>query len=137
MRKNHFFNPIRMGLMSILLTIFICSATSAVAASHSHNTNVFTGVKVNKGTVTHTKEGNNNILTLSEDFQVPEAPDPHWQVVDSKGNVYLLQRLDIKGDKVNTSITLPTYISDVSKVQIWCAFAEALLGEASFASPVK
>ena len=25
------------------------------------------------------------MLTLSEDFKVPDTPDPHWQVVDSKG----------------------------------------------------
>lgn len=94
----------------------------------------FTGVKVNGGTVTLAKEGDKTVLTLSDDFVVPETPDPHWQVVDSKGNVYLLQRLPIKGDKVNTSITLPSYVPDVARVQIWCAFAETLLGEAPFAS---
>jgi len=67
---------------------------------------------------------------------VPETPDPHWQVVDSKGNVYTLERLQAKNDKFNKSIALPAYISDVAKVQIWCAFAETLLGEASFSSPV-
>jgi len=57
--------------------------------------------------------------------------------VDSKGNTYLLQKLTIKGDKVNRSITLPVYVADVSKVQIWCAFAEVILGEASFNQPVQ
>ncbi|MGQ0666409.1 MAG: hypothetical protein ACT4O4_05180, partial [Nitrospiraceae bacterium] len=33
-------------------------------------------------------------------------------------------------------ITLPAYVSDVAKVQIWCAFAEVLLGEASFAKSI-
>jgi hypothetical protein len=33
------------------------------------------------------------------------------------------------------SITLPAYIRDVTKVQIYCAWAEAVLGEASFAKP--
>jgi len=56
--------------------------------------------------------------------------------VDSQGNVYLLQKLRIKGDKINKSITLPEYIHDVAKVQIWCAFAETNLGEAAFDSPV-
>jgi len=78
-----------------------------------------------------------HVLTLSSDFKVPDTPDPHWQVVDSRGTVYLLQRLPIKGlaglkDRVNTAITLPAYIKDVAKVQIYCAWAEALLGEASF-----
>jgi hypothetical protein len=67
-------------------------------------------------------QGHKNILTLSDDFKVPEAPDPHWQVVDSNGNVYLLQKLTIKEDKINRTITLPSYIQDIA--------AEALLGEA-------
>ena len=53
-------------------------------------------------------------------------------MVDSKGNVYLLQRIGIKGDKVNTSITLPAYVRDVAKVQIYCAWAEVVLGETTF-----
>jgi hypothetical protein len=57
-------------------------------------------------------------------------------VIDSKGRVYLLQRLKIKGDKENRTINLPAYVSDVSRVQIYCAWAEALLGEAVFANPV-
>ena len=86
--------------------------------------------------MTHTKDGDKNVLTLSDDFKVPDTPDPHWQVVDSHGTVYLLDRLKAKGDKYNKSITLPSYIHDVAKVQIWCAFAEANLGEAAFDSPV-
>ena len=86
--------------------------------------------------MTHTKDGDKNVLTLSDDFKVPDTPDPHWQVVDSHGTVYLLDRLKAKGDKYNKSITLPPYIHDVAKVQIWCAFAETNLGEAVFDSPV-
>jgi hypothetical protein len=70
------------------------------------------------------------------DFTVPGSPDPHWQVVDSKGTVYLLDRLKLKDDKINTSITLPAYIPDVAKVQMWCAWAEVVLGEASFTAPI-
>ena len=57
--------------------------------------------------------------------------------VDSSGNTYLLQRLVIKGDKKNRSIVVPSYVKDIAKVQIWCAYAEVLLGEASFPAPVK
>jgi hypothetical protein len=67
----------------------------------------------------------------------PDTPAPHWQVVDSKGNVYLLPQFKIKGHKTNPSITVPAYVKDVAKVQVWCSFAEALLGEASFPAPVK
>jgi hypothetical protein len=31
---------------------------------------------------------------------------------------------------------LPVQINDVAKVQIWCAYAEVLLGEASFTKPI-
>jgi hypothetical protein len=48
-----------------------------------------------------------------------------------------LQKLTIKGDKLNRAITLPAYVPDVSKVQIWCAFAEVVLGEASFDHPAQ
>jgi len=106
-------------------------------ANHMHISSKFEGPKANTGTVSHSKQGNMSVLTLSEDFVVPDTPAPHWQVVDSKGNTFLLNRLKIKGDKINQSITVPPYVKDVAKVQIWCAFAETLLGEAKFADPVK
>src|SRR5262249_31566525 len=112
-------------------------AASLALAADSHTSRPFSGVKVNGGTVTHTTRGGRQILTLSDDFVDPKTPDPHWQVVDSRGNVYLLQKLAIKDGKFNKSITLPTYVPDVAKVQIWCAFAESLLGEAPFDAPVR
>lgn len=115
--------------MSLLLS-------GAAFAADTHTTSAFSGVKVNGGTVTHSKDGGKNVLSLSDDFKVPDTPDPHWQVVDSKGNVYLLNRLQAKNGKYNKSIVVPAYVPDVVKVQIWCAFAETLLGEASFTSPV-
>jgi hypothetical protein len=48
----------------------------------------------------------------------------------------LLQRLKIKGDKFNKSITVPEYMRDFARLQIWCAWAEANLGEASFDKPL-
>lgn len=98
-------------------------------ASHS---SMFKGIEVNKGHVILNKENNKMTLTLSSDFVLPKTPAPHWQVVDSKGNVYLLKQLKIAGDKMNKSVTLPSYIMDVAKVQIWCSFAEVNLGEVSF-----
>ena len=124
------------GLIASFAAIALLAATSAFA-DQMHTSSKFAGPKANTGTVTHTVVDGKNILTLSEDFKVPGTPDPHWQVVDSKGNTYLLQKLTIKGDKVNRSITLPAYVPDVSKVQIWCAFAEVVLGEASFQQPVQ
>jgi hypothetical protein len=108
----------------------------AGAKKNMHKTGMFAGAKANKGFVTHHVENGKSLLTLSDDFVVPETPAPHWQVVDSQGHTYLLNRLMIKGDKLNMTIEIPAYVHDVAKVQIWCAFAETLLGEASFAKPV-
>jgi hypothetical protein len=55
---------------------------------------------------------------------------------DAKGATFLLQRLPIKGDEVNREITVSDCVGDVATVQIGCAFAEVVLGEASFATPV-
>ena len=55
----------------------------------------------------------------------------------SQGRVYLLDRLPLKGDRVARTITLPSYIPDVATVQIYCAWAEAVLGEAPFAAAMK
>src|SRR5256714_15672460 len=95
------------------------------------------GQKANRGSVTHTTQNGKSTLTLSDDFVPPQTPDPHWQVVDSNGKTYLLDRLMTKSEKVKKSIVVPDYVPDIAKVQIWCAFAEANLGEAAFDHPVK
>jgi hypothetical protein len=47
------------------------------------------------------------------------------------------QRLVIKDDKKKVSIVVPPFVQNVAKVQIWCAWAETLLGEASFETAVR
>ncbi|SRR6266567_1670259 len=118
------------------LTALVIAATSSFAQD-SHKSGPFQGAKANKGFVTHTTQNGKSTLTLSDDFVPPQTPDPHWQVVDSNGKTYLLDRLLIKGDKMNKSIVVPAYVPDIAKVQMWCAFAEANLGEAAFQPPVK
>jgi hypothetical protein len=122
----------RRALMALTLSVTLAGFGAAAHAQGAHTSKRFTGSKVNDGTVTHVLENGTHVLKLSADFKVPDTPDPHWQVVDSKGTVFLLQRLGIKGDKVNTQITLPAYVKDVAKVQIYCAWAEAVLGETTF-----
>ena len=119
----------RRGFMTLafsaaLILIGALVFSPAATAAQNKMSRPFAGVKANTGSV-----------TLSDDFKAPEAPDPHWQVVDNEGRVYLLQKLTVKGltgDKMNRSITLPAYIKSVAKVQFWCAYAEVLLGEAAF-----
>lgn len=120
----------------LMTTLFAVSAF----AQDMHTTGQFQGPKANKGHVTHSTRDGKSVLTLSDDFVVPDTPDPHWQVVDSNGQVYLLDKLKKKafiGDKYQKEIVLPSYVKNVSKVIIWCAWAEANLGEASFSSPVQ
>jgi hypothetical protein len=123
---------LRTTLVSALV-VLVLGVTSSFAADV---TTPFAGKAVNGGTVTHEMQGGKHVLTVSTDFVVPGSPDPHWQVVDTKGNAYLLDRLKLKDDKINRSITLPAYIQDVAKVQMWCAWAEVVLGEASFSQPI-
>ncbi len=124
---------IRMALVSAFLAAGLLAVGPSFAADV---TTPFAGKAVNGGTVTHEVRNGKHVLTVSTDFQVPGSPDPHWQVVDSKGTVYLLDRLKLKDDKINKSITVPAYIRDIAKVQMWCAWAEVVLGEASFSAPV-
>jgi uncharacterized protein YdeI (BOF family) len=124
---------------ALVVTALGLSASGAFAQSGPHTSSQFQGPKANKGTVTHSIKDGKNVLTLSDDFVVPDTPDPHWQVVDSDGSVYLLDKLKTKafiGSNYKKEIVLPSYIKNVSKVVIWCAFAEVNLGEAKFSSPV-
>jgi hypothetical protein len=129
---------IRSTIRNGILGVAALTLSATVAQAQGHTSKPFSGAKVNGGTVTQSVKDGKTILTLSDDFKVPDTPDPHWQIVDSKGNTYLLQRLGVKSlgglvkDRINTSIALPAYVKDVAKVQIYCAWAEAVLGETSF-----
>lgn len=104
----------------------------AMSQAKMMTSNPFKGVEVNGGTVMFSMEQGVPMLTVSKDFALPKSPAPHWQVVDAKGNAYLLNQFRIAGDKTNLSIRLPKYITSISKVQVWCSFAEVVLGEAKF-----
>ncbi len=126
-------------LLKGLMTASILFAVSALAQD-MHTSSNFQGPKANQGHVTHSTRDGKSVLTLSDDFVVPDTPDPHWQLVDSDGNVYLVDKLKTKafiGTNYKKEIVVPSYVKNVSKVVIWCAFAEVNLGEASFSSPVK
>ena len=136
--KNSKANAV-LALVAVIALMF--TGTAFAAGMDAHTTGKFAGPKANTGFVTHSNQDGKSVLTLSEDFVVPDTPDPHWQVVTSDGAVFLLDKIKIKnpagGDKVRKEITLPAYVKDVAKVQIYCAWAEVVLGEASFDSPVK
>src|SRR5437879_11199302 len=130
---------LKVMLVALVVTVLGVSVSNVAAQSGSHTSSQFQGPKANKGTVTHSIKDGKSVLTLSDDFVVPDTPDPHWQVVDSDGNVYLLDKLKTKafiGTNYKKEIVLPSYVKNVSKVVIWCAFAADNLGEAKFSSPV-
>lgn len=118
----------------LVLALMAMTVGSAVAADQTSGP--FMGKAVNGGAVTVSQQGGKTTLTLSKDFPVPGSPDPHWQLVDTQGTVYLLDRVKLKDDKINTTITVPAYVPSIARVQIWCAWAEVVLGETAFASPV-
>ncbi len=41
------------------------------------------------------------------------------------------------GNTEKRQVMAPSYIPEIAKVQVYCAWAQVLLGEASFRSPVK
>lgn len=121
--------PWFLGSLVALATI---TTTAAKSATVDKISKPFAGAKVNGGNVTMHEMGGKITLTLSADVKDPKTPDAHWQIVDSKGRVYLLNKMTVKEDRLNMTITLPDYIKDVQKVVIYCAWAEANLGEAAF-----
>src|SRR6476660_659572 len=124
--------------LSIFAMLLAVATGMAFAADKStmHTSGMFAGAKANTGTVNHTYENGKSILRVSQDFKVPDTTAPTWRVVDSNGNIYTLDAFKIKGGE-KRQVVVPSYIPNVAKVQVYCAFAEVLLGETSFSSPVK
>jgi len=126
-------------LMSVFaLPAVLIAASVAFAANKAdvHSTSQFQGPKANTGTAMHTYENGKSILRVSDDFKVPDTPAPTWRVIDSKGAVYTLDAFKIKGGEKRV-VTVPSYVHNIAKVQVYCAWAEVILGEAPFSSAVK
>jgi hypothetical protein len=126
-------------IFSVLaLAAVVASATVALAAGKGgeHATSMFQGPKANTGMAIHTTENGKSVLRVTPDFKVPDTPAPTWRVVDSNGNIYTLEAFKIKGGE-KREVVVPAYVPNIAKVQVYCAFAEVLLGESSFPSPVK
>ena len=128
--------PNRM-LSVFALVAALATASVSFATNGTHTTSKFEGPKANTGTVTHSIENGKSILRVSADFKVPDTPAPTWRVVDSKGNIYTLDAFKVKaGNKEKREVVVPSYVHDIVKVQVYCAWAEVLLGEAAFTSPI-
>ena len=119
------------------LVATLVTASVSFAANGTHTSSKFEGPKANTGTVMHSIENGKSILRVSADFKVPDTPAPTWRVVDSKGNIYTLDAFKIKGGNgEKREVVVPSYVHDIVKVQVYCAWAEVILGEANFASSI-
>ncbi len=123
-----------MYLLFALLSLF-ASSVSLAPTDGLHTSSTFRA-ESEYGTVIPLVENGKSILRVSDDFKVPDTPAPTWRVVDTKGNVYTLEAFKIKGGE-KRQVEVPAYVPNIAKVQVYCAWAEVLLGEASFASAVK
>ena len=128
--------PLNRLLSVFALTALLAASAAWAASMDTHTSSMFQGPKANTGTVSHSIEDGKSILRVSSDFKVPDTPAPTWRVVDSNGAVYTLDAFKIKGGE-KREVEVPSYISNIAKVQVYCAWAQVLLGEASFSMPVK
>jgi hypothetical protein len=123
--------------LSFCALMLMLAATMIFAKDNGpHTSGQFAGAKANTGTVAHWIENGRSILRVSSDFKVPDTPAPTWRVVDSNDTVYTLAAFKIKGGE-KREVEVPAYVPNIAKVQVYCAWAEVLLGEANYASPVK
>jgi hypothetical protein len=121
------------AVLAMLVTVNL-----SAAKMDTHTSSKFEGPKANTGTVMHHNENGKSMLKVSDDFKVPDTPAPTWRVVDNKGNVYTLDAFKIKGgNNEKREVVVPGYVPNIVKVQVYCAWAEVLLGEANFSSAVK
>src|SRR5712691_6020087 len=118
------------------LVAALTTASVSFAAKGPQTSSKFEGPKANTGTVSHTIENGKSMLRVSADFKVPDTPAPTWRVVDSKGTIYTLDAFKTKGGE-KREVVVPSYVKDIAKVQVYCAWAEVLLGDAGFSAPVK
>src|SRR5947207_11388217 len=126
-------------MLSVFTLMALAVAGSVTLAANKmdvHTSAMFQGPKANTGTVSHVNENGKSILRVSQDFKLPDTPAPTWRVVDTQGNIYTLDAFKIKGGE-KREVVVPSYVKDIAKVQVYCAFAQVLLGEAGFSAPVK
>ena len=123
-------------IIGVLSALVLVTVGVAEHRGDPHTTNRFQGPKANTGMAEHYIDNGKSMLKVTPDFKVPDTPAPTWRVVDSKGVIYTLDAFTIKGGE-KREIAVPSYIKDIAKVQVYCAWAEVLLGESSFSSPVK
>src|SRR5256885_17263748 len=121
------------AVLALLVTV-----NSFAAKMDTHTSSQFQGAKANTGTVSHYVENGKSMLKVSDDFKVPDTPAPTWRAVDVNGNIYTLDAFKIKsGNKEKREVVAPAYVPNIVKGQVYCAWSEVILGEASFSAAIK
>ena len=96
----------KMGFLSVIAATGLFGASNGFAAD-GHTTSNFEGVKANTGMAAQEREATRDMRAVSDDVKVSQTPVPPWQVVDSKGNVYLLSPLQTKDGKASVEYVVP------------------------------
>ena len=96
----------KMGFLSMIAATGLFVASNGFAAD-AHTTSNFEGVKANTSMAAQAREATGDTRAASEDVRIPETAAPRWQVVDSKGNVYLLTPLQTKDGKASVEYVVP------------------------------
>lgn len=124
------------AMMTLAVTVSTVSVGLMAKDNDQHLTNGFQGPKANTGKAIHWRANGKSMVKVSDDFKVPDTPAPTWRLIDSKGQVFTLDAFKIKGGE-KREILVPHYVDNIAKVQVYCAWAEVVLGEAGFSTPVK
>ena len=129
-----------LSVFALVAMLVPASVMFAAGYNGPQTTSKFQGPKANTGTATYSMENGHGVLRVSQDFKVPDTPAPTWRVVDANGNIYTLDAFKIKGtlggNAEKREVEVPSYVKDIVKVQVYCAWAQVLLGEASFSTAV-
>ena len=67
---------LKVMVVALVVTALGIAASGSFAQSGPHTSSQFQGPKANKGTVTHSTKDGKSVLTLSDDFVVPDTPGP-------------------------------------------------------------
>jgi hypothetical protein len=96
----------KMGFLSMVAATGLFGASNGFAAD-GHTTSNFEGVTANPGVTTQVREATRDTRAASDDVKILETPSLRWQVMDSKGNVYLLTPVQTKEGKAFVEYVIP------------------------------
>lgn len=86
---------VKMGFLSMIAVTGLFGASNGFVAEARTTSNV-EDVRAKTGMAAQARKATGEARTVLDDVKSPETPAPREQVVDSKGNVYLLTPLKTK-----------------------------------------